>query len=55
MAHFKAVITEKTASSFGESFANTKIPHSKYKGMSRNEFYEAVKYQTCYSFEIVEI
>lgn len=55
MKNFKAVVTEKTSSEFGKSFANTKTPNSRYKGMSKLEFAEAVKYNQCYSFEVIEI
>jgi hypothetical protein len=51
MTHYKAIITEKTASGFGEIIANTKSP-SKLKGLSKEDFIEAVCNETCYEFKV---
>ena len=53
MKYFKAIITEKTAPLFGQSFANTK--NGKYKEMSLEQFAAAIKYVQAFTFEIVEI
>lgn len=55
MKNYKAVVTEKTSNTFGKSFANTKTPNTSYKGMNKQEFTEAIKYNQCFSFEVVEI
>ena len=55
MKNYKAVVTEKTSSNFGKTFANTKTPNTSYKGMNKQEFTEAIKYNQCFSFEVVEI
>jgi len=53
MKNYKAVITEKTSVNFGKTFASTK-GSLKYYGMNKEEFYQAVKYNQCFNFEIIE-
>jgi hypothetical protein len=50
--YYKRVVTEKTARTFGESIANTKSP-GKYKGMTKEEFTEATKYNSCFTSEVI--
>lgn len=52
MRNYKAVVTEQTSSTFGKVFATTKS--NTYKGMNKEEFYEAVKDNQCFTFEVVE-
>lgn len=52
MIEFKAIVIEKTSPTFGKVFATTKS--NSYKGMNKEEFYEAVKYNQCFTFEIIE-
>lgn len=52
MKNFKAVVTEKTSPTFGKVFATTKS--DTYKGMNKEEFYETVKDNQCFTFEVVE-
>lgn len=52
MKNYKAVVTEKTSPEFGKTFANTKM--GKLRGMNKEEFYEAVKDNQCFTFEIIE-
>ena len=51
MTHYKAIVTEKTASDFGEIIANTKSP-GKLKGMNKEDFTKAVYNSTCYEFKV---
>jgi hypothetical protein len=53
MKTYIAIVTEKTSPTFGQIFANTK--NGQYKGMSKEEFYNAVRYNQCFTFEIKEI
>lgn len=53
MENYKAVISEKTYANFGKTFASTK-GSLKYYGMNKEEFYQAVKYNQCFNFEIIE-
>lgn len=53
MTIFKATVTEKTSPSFGKVFATTKI--GQYKGMGKEEFYAAIRYNQSYTFEVVEL
>jgi len=53
MKNYKAVITEKTSPMYGQTFATTKI--GQYKGMSLSDFNKAVKFLTCFTYEIKEI
>lgn len=53
MTNYTAIVTEKNSPNFGKSFANTKI--GQYKGLSKDEFYNAVRYNQIYTFEIKEM
>lgn len=50
--YYKAIITEKTAPTFGKCFANTK--NGQYKNLSYADFMEAIKFSQAFSFEIIE-
>lgn len=52
MKNYKAVVIEKTSPFFGKVFATTKS--NTYKCMCKEEFYEAIKYNQCFTFEILE-
>ena len=55
MKTFKAIITEKTSSNFGQIVANSKSPNSKYKGMTKEQFIEATKYISCFTVSVIEL
>ena len=52
MTNFKAIITEKGAQ-HGQVIGNTKT--GAYKGMTKEQFYTAIKNTTCFNFKIVAI
>lgn len=52
MKNYKAVVIEVNSPYLGKIFATTKS--NTYKGMSKKEFYEAVKDNQCFTFEIIE-
>jgi hypothetical protein len=54
MTNYKAIVTERTSPYFGQMVANTKTPFSKYKGMTKEQFTEATKCVSCFTFTIVE-
>ena len=53
MKNYKRIITEKNSPYYGQSIANTKSP-GKYKGMSKEQFTEATKYNSCFTSKVVE-
>ena len=53
MIFYVAVVTDPKTTNCGKLFANTKS--GPYKGLSKAAFYDAVKYNQVYSFEIREI
>ena len=52
MKFYKAIVTEKTAPTFGQCFANTKS--GQYRNYSYADFLEAIKFAQVHSFEIIE-
>lgn len=52
MTFLKAVNNEKTSNEFGQIISTNKIGTN--KGLNLIEFTEAVKNQTCYSFDVLE-
>lgn len=50
--YYKAIVTEKTAPTFGQIFATTK--NGQYKNLSYADFLQAVKNVQVFTFEIVE-
>lgn len=50
--NYKAIVTEKTAPTFGQIFATTK--NGQYKNLSYADFLQAVKNVQVFTFEIVE-
>jgi hypothetical protein len=53
MKNYKATCTEVTAKEFGKVISTTKI--GTFKGMSKEDFQNAVKSSTCFTFEISEM
>ena len=51
--YFVRVVTEKTAKEYGETVTTSKNP--KYKGMTKEQFTEATKYETCFTSEVQEV
>jgi len=50
--YYKAVCIEKTAKEFGQILGQTKTGNK--KGLSKEDFAEAMNNSTVYSFEIIE-
>lgn len=53
MQLYKAIVIEKTSPHFGNTIGQTK--NGQFKGMDKETFFEAVRYTTCWTIEIVEI
>lgn len=51
--YYKAIVTEKTAPTFGQIFATTK--NGQYKDLSYTDFLQAIKNVQVFTFEIVEL